>query len=172
MSGADVACDDALVAAGAIDRLRHLAEWSEWVPFGEATLSAPRSPGVYVVREGELGAVIYVGMAGERAGRTAQGKPKGLRGRLSVYASGKAAVSGLGEAAFDRALADAAWIRDRLAELERDGPQRTKVWARDALVRADLQVCWAVTVDKAAAKMLETEVLIALADQDLWNRAR
>lgn len=98
MSGARVACDDALVAAGAIDRLRHLAEWSEWVPFGEATLSAPRSPGVYVVREGGSGAVIYVGMAGERAGRTAQGKPKGLRGRLSVHASGKAAVSGLGEA--------------------------------------------------------------------------
>jgi hypothetical protein len=60
-------------------------------------------PGVYMARE-PGGSIVYVGRAAERAGG---GKPKGLRGRLSVYVSGKGLASGLGEAVLDRALADA-----------------------------------------------------------------
>ncbi|GHE88613.1 hypothetical protein GCM10017786_20770 [Amycolatopsis deserti] len=57
------------------------------------------------------GTIVYAGMAGERSGR-------GIRGRLAVYASGKGAVSGLGEAAFNRALANPVWACARLAALE------------------------------------------------------
>jgi len=60
--------------------------WSGWVPFAEAIIAAPRLPGVYRAREGSVGEVIYIGMAGERTGG---GKPQGIRGRLRVYASGK-----------------------------------------------------------------------------------
>jgi hypothetical protein len=43
-------------------------------------------------------------MAAERRGQ-------GIRGRLTVYRRGRAAVSGLGEAAMDRALRDPDWLR-------------------------------------------------------------
>ena len=69
-----------------------LADWSSWAPLIESVADAPTAPGVYMARERHSGQVVYVGMAGERSGR-------GLRGRLRVYLSGKAAVSGLGEAA-------------------------------------------------------------------------
>ena len=84
-----------------LEALDELANWSPWVPFAEALDVAPREPGVYVVREGRAGPIVYVGMAGERRG-------SGLRGRLRVYASGKALTSGLGEAVADRAFADPA----------------------------------------------------------------
>jgi hypothetical protein len=57
-----------------------------------------RLPGVYLARQGDHDDLVYVGMAGERRGQ-------GIKGRLIVYSRGKAAVSGLGEAALDRALA-------------------------------------------------------------------
>lgn len=69
-----------------------LANWSAWAPFVESVADAPTVAGVYMARERHSGQVVYVGMAGERGGR-------GLRGRLRVYLSGKAPVSGLGEAA-------------------------------------------------------------------------
>jgi hypothetical protein len=106
-----------------------------------------------------------VGMAGERAGG---GKPKGLRGRLSVYATGKGVVSGLGETAMDRALADVEWLRDRLAEAERG--QRAKEWGQAAMTRAKLQVRWTTSADRSAADALERRVLAALRDTRLWNR--
>src|SRR4051812_48519295 len=84
-----------------------LAAWSGWVPMTEAVAAAALTPGVYMAREGPAGPVVYVGMAGERRG-------KGIRGRLGVYNSGKGMVSGLGEAAMDRALADPACLRARL----------------------------------------------------------
>ena len=93
-----------------------IARWSPWVSFVDAVAHAPLSPDVYVARVDATGPVLYVGMAGARHGR-------GLRGRLRVYASGKAAVSGLGEAALNRALADPAWLQDRLAELEAGQPR-------------------------------------------------
>lgn len=83
---------------------------------------APLVPGVYMAREGTAGPIVYVGMAGERAGRTGTGTPKGLRGRLGVYASGKGLASGLGEAVMDRALADPGWLRERLTEVESGEP--------------------------------------------------
>ncbi|MGH8972782.1 MAG: hypothetical protein ACRD0C_06205 [Acidimicrobiia bacterium] len=115
-----------------------LADWSPWIPFSEALHSAPRLPGVYLAREGKTGPVVYVGMAGERAGTSGR-SPKGLRGRLAVYASGKALTSGLGEAVADRAFADAEWLRARIAEAERGEPRRAKEWGRAAFDRADLQ---------------------------------
>jgi hypothetical protein len=155
-----------------LSALDELATWSEWVPFGEALAAAPLVPGVYIAREGPTGPVVYVGMAGERAGRTGTGTPKGLRGRLSVYLSGKGLASGLGEAVMDRALADPVWLRQRLSEAEAGEPLRAKAWGRAAFERAQLHVRWTTTPDKASAAILEGQVLAALCDADLWNRRR
>jgi hypothetical protein len=104
-------------------------------------------------------------MAGERRGQ-------GIRGRLNVYSRGKGLVSGLGEAVMDRALADAGWLRERLAEVEQGRPMRAKAWGQAAIARANLHVCWAVTVDGRSASELERAVLFALESGELWNRAR
>lgn len=149
----------------ALQQLEQLAEWSEWVPSADALAQAPRQPGVYMAREGATGAVVYIGMAGERNG-------KGLRGRLAVYASGKALASGLGEAVFDRALTDAVWLRERLGEVDAGRPGRAKQWGRLAFQRADLQIRWAVTTDKTAAVALERTALDVLSGSALWNRLR
>ena len=149
--------------------VEEMAEWSPWVPSEEALQTAPLLPGVYMAREGADGPLVYVGMAGERAGG---GRPKGLRGRLSVYLTGKGVVSGLGEAAMDRALADPAWVRARLAELERGEPRRAKEWGRAALSRAGLQIRWTTVPSADAARALENRILAALADTGLWNRGK
>jgi hypothetical protein len=119
---------------------------------------------VYLAREGSDGPIVYVGMAGERRGQ-------GIRGRLNVYSRGKALVSGLGEAVMDRALADTGWLRERLAEVEQGRPMRAKAWGQAAIARANLHVCWAVTVDRRSASELEQAVLFALESGELWNRA-
>lgn len=95
-------------SAEATAAVEALADWSPCVPFDDAAKIAPTAPGVYIARQRAVGAPIYVGKAGPRD-RGGKDTPKGLRGRLSVYASGKAIASGLGEAVFDRGLADAAW---------------------------------------------------------------
>ncbi|WP_328634223.1 hypothetical protein [Streptomyces sp. NBC_00356] len=146
-----------------LDRdLSGMASWSDRVPMSGA--EAPRSPGVYLARQGTAGPVVYVGMAGERSGQ-------GLRGRLRRYASGKAIASGLGEAVFDRALADAGWLRERLMEVEAGQPMRATGWGKAALNWADLHVCWAVTENAEAARELEKAVL-ALDPGVWWNRSR
>jgi hypothetical protein len=147
------------------DVIASLAAWSPWLPFDDAAISAPRLPGVYLAREGADGGLAYVGMAGERRGQ-------GLRGRLTVYRRGKAAVSGLGEAVLDRALADPAFVQEHLDAVLAGQPTRAAVWAQDALRRADLHIRWAVTADRPAAVALERAVLDALAASPLWNRAR
>jgi hypothetical protein len=151
-----------VVHTGVVDGL---AAWSPWLPFGEAAADAPRLPGVYLARQGLSGGLVYVGMPGERRGQ-------GIRGRLTVYRRGKGAVSGLGEAVLDRALADADFVRERLNELARGRPKRAAAWAQDALAWADLHVRWAVTDDRSAAAVLERAVLDALQGVPLWNRAR
>lgn len=143
-----------------------LADWSPWRPFAEAAHVAPRRPGVYLVRQGS-GPIVYVGCAGERAGG---GRPKGLQGRLAVYASGKALTSGLGEAVADRALADPSFIEARLAEVSDGRPLRAKEWGRATVAWAELEVCWAETDDKAAALALEDACGARLTG--LWNRRR
>lgn len=154
-------------AAGAPTGMAGLAAWSPWVPFTEAVQSAPREPGVYLAREGDE--VLYVGMAGPRD-RGGKAAPKGLRGRLAFYGSGKALASGLGEAVFARAIADADWLRARLADVEAGHPGTLRDWGRAAFLRADLEVCWAVTADKAAATKLERRVIDLLRDRGLWNQ--
>ena len=141
-------------------------EWSQWVRFSDALTTAPRLPGVYRARTGRDGPVVYVGMAGERAGGR---RPQGLRGRLAVYASGKALASGLGEAVFDRALADVDWVQSRLDELCAGRTARAKHWGVAAFERADLYLSWTVTPDRAAAKLLE-HTTIAENRTSLWNR--
>lgn len=136
-------------------------EWSEWLPFADAVQTAPRLPGVYMVRRTIAPDVVYIGSAGERRGA-------GLRGRLRVYASGKGAVSGLGEAVLDRAVADADWLRARLAEVEAGHPRRVKEWARLSMEWAELEVCWTVAVDKASAEALERQLIVTRVG--LWNR--
>ncbi len=148
-----------------------LAQWSSWVPAATARATAPRLPGVYLAREGASGPLVYVGMAGERDGN-GRHAPRGLWGRLGVYSSGKGAVSGLGEAVFDRALADSDWLAVRLEEVRAGRPKRAKDWAAQALARADVHLCWAITTDGAAARALERAVLDAVADRTVWNRAR
>jgi hypothetical protein len=154
------------------DELASLASWSPWVAFEDALATAPTQPGVYMARDGATCEVVYVGMAGERRGRSENGKPRGLRGRLAVYASGKALASGLGEAVLDRALADAEWLRGRVTEVEEGHPTRAKGWGRMAFERSRLQVRWATAADRSSARSLELAVLSALADTELWNRAR
>lgn len=93
-------------------------------------------------------------------------------GDLTVYSRGRAAVSGLGEAAMDRALADADWLRARLTQVEDGTVWRTRDWATAALDRAELRVRWATTETGLQARLLERTVLDALASVALWNRAR
>ena len=139
-------------------------QWAPWLLFEEAAGIAPREPGVYVARERPTGQIVYIGMAGERRGQ-------GIRGRLRIYLTGKAAVSGLGEAALDRALADPAWL-DRMIERTRtEGPLRAKQWAQAALTRADLELTWTVSPDRTSAAIIEQR-LIAAATHQLWNRRR
>jgi hypothetical protein len=144
-----------------------LAEWSPWLPFEVAIDGAPREPGVYVLREPLSGVIRYVGMAGERAGG---GRPQGLRGRLAVYRNGKGAVSGFGEAALDRALADPDWVAQQLLLLHERGPRRTQEWARDAVLRLGLEVSWSVCADRSDALYLERQVLALVGTSELWNR--
>jgi hypothetical protein len=56
-------------------------------------------PDFNLARRGQAGDLVHVGMAGERRGQ-------GLRGTLTVYRRGKAAVSGLGKAVLDRGFPD------------------------------------------------------------------
>ena len=118
-----------------------------------------------MAREGVTGPVVYVGKAGERRGQ-------GIRGRLRVYSSGKAMVSGLGEAVTDRALADPDWLATRLTEARAGTPLRATLWARAALERVDLHVRWATCADGATAAVLERAILNTFREHDLWNRAR
>jgi len=142
-------------------------EWSDWIPFSDALSLAPRVPGVYMAREGDAGEIVYIGMAGERSGG---GKPQGIRGRLAIYASGKGLASGLGEAVFDRALADPEWVKARVVELDTTGPRRAKQWGIEAFARSDLHIRWTTTEDKAAAAALEDR-LVRGAGGTLWNKA-
>ena len=154
----DVTGDDGLLVLAGL-------AWSPWRPLEAAAAhEATTQPGVYVARsEGE---VVYVGMAGDRRG-------KGVRGRASVYARGRGAVSGLGEAALDRALDDPAWLADRLAKiLNTDVTYRTKDWAKEALRRANIEVCSGGSSYADTALAWEARVLLMLEDEVLWNRAR
>ncbi len=144
-----------------------LASWSPWEPLETALPFAPREPGVYLLREPGTGVIRYAGMAGERAG---SGRPQGLYGRLTVYRTGKGAVSGFGEAALDRALADPDWVERQLTDLRTRGARRAKEWARDAVARLAPEVSWAVRPDRADAKYLEDQVLLVLRPCGIWNR--
>lgn len=143
------------------------ADWSPWSPFLTGQTSAPRLPGVYLFREPGSQVIRYAGMAGERAG---SGRPMGLHGRLSVYRTGKGAVSGFGEAALDRALADPHWIGVQLDRLENEGPRRAKEWAADAILRLSPEVSWTIVTDGPSAKVLEGELVPLLRPHGLWNR--
>lgn len=81
-------------------------------------------------------------------------------------------VSGFGEAALDRALADPDWLAGRLDDLNINGPRRTKDWAIAALARVPFDVCWSAAESAGHARDCEAGVLEELEDLDLWNRAR
>jgi hypothetical protein len=151
--------------ADEFDWLALLATWSAWLPFARAVTLAPKTPGVYLARQGMAGGLVYVGKSGER-------KRMGLRGALLILAQGQAATSGLGEAALDRALADRDWVHDRLVEIDAGRPRRATAWAREAIRRADLYLCWHGTGSEPEATRLERAVLAEVADRQLWNRGR
>lgn len=143
------------------------ANWAPWRPFQAAIADAPRLPGVYLLREPATQLIRYVGMAGERVGG---GRAQGLRGRLTVYQSGKGAVSGFGEAALDSAFADTEWVEQQLERLRTAGPQRAKQWAAAAISRLAPEISWATTADRTTARLLEDEVVALLRQHDIWNR--
>lgn len=135
--------------------------WSRWWPLREATACAPQGPGVYVARTGSQGPVVYVGAA-----------DKCLQETFLVDMSGDAAASGLGTAALNHALADAAWLQSRATEVEKGRAAPLQGWVRAALDRADVQVCWAEALDGTSTRALEERVIAALAPVgSLWNRA-
>lgn len=157
--------DDALRRA--YGEVEELAEWSEWAPFDVGVRVAPREPGVYLFRDAGTGLILYAGRAGERAG---SGRRQGLWGRLSAYRTGHGAVSGFGEAALDRALADPDWVERQLHTLRTHGPRRAKDWARDAVARLAPDISWAVASDAADATFLEDRVVPLLRPHGVGNR--
>ncbi len=147
--------------------VRDLAGWSDWAQFVDAVPEAPREPGVYLFRDADTGVIRHAGMAGERAG---SGRPQGLRGRLVVYRSGTGAISGFGEAALDQALADPTWVASQFERTRRDGSRRAREWARDAVLRLALDVCWAVCADRDDARRLQDQVMLRLRPLGVGDR--
>jgi hypothetical protein len=111
------------------------------------------------------GELVYVGRAAERSG-------KGVRERLRIYVTGRAPHSGLGNLALERAFADVDWLRERLARVEAGEHMTVQVWARDAVLWADLEFSVATTSDGRAAEALEYATIRALNAHALWNRRR
>ncbi|WP_181445859.1 hypothetical protein [Cryobacterium soli] len=148
--------DDAYIAVD------DLAAWSDWAPFATAAPIAPLTPGVYQMRTRD-GVIVYVGMAGERKG-------KGIRGRLSIYRRGKGAVSGFGEAALDRALADATFVEEHLDAVRAGHPTRVSDWAQDAIRWLDVEIRWAECATQASALALESDAIERLKAYSIWNR--
>ncbi|WP_233206252.1 hypothetical protein [Cryobacterium sp. N19] len=139
-----------------------LADWSDWASFATAAPVAPLTPGVYQMRTRD-GVIVYVGMAGERKGQ-------GIRGRLSIYRLGKGAVSGFGEAALDRALADATFVEEHLDAVHAGQPTRASVWAQDAIRLLDVELRWAECATQGRALALESAAVEILKTHAIWNR--
>lgn len=155
---------DAVSAESLPVEVARLAAWSDWWPFtSDAVRSAPTTPGVYLFRQSSD--LVYVGRAGERSG-------KGVRGRLTIYVSGRAPHSGLGNLALERALQDPVWLQARMREVEAGTPKTVQDWALLAVRRAELEVCWASVLDAPQSVQLERAVLYALRSTSLWNRLR
>ena len=138
-----------------------LADWSLWLPFVEAPAAASRLPGVYIAKD----SAARVRGHGRRASRS---RHPGQAHRLSPR-SRRSLWIGRGR---DRALRDPDWLRARLQAVEKGADWRARDWATAALERAELKLRWATTATGDAARQLERAVLDALADIDLWNRAR
>ena len=151
----DVSVDDVVDDAGLLQLGGHT--WDPWVSLQDAAAHATTSPGVYVARVDNQ--IVYVGMAGERRGQ-------GVRGRLRVYARGRGAVSGPGEAALDRALADPEWVQDRLNQLRDRGPTRAKDWAAAAMNHSPLELTWTDAPTTDEARTWEREILTELEDSE------
>ncbi|KQS08426.1 hypothetical protein ASG04_14525 [Curtobacterium sp. Leaf183] len=113
--------------------------------------------------------IVYVGMAGERAGSGSR-KPEGMRGRLSRHTSGKAAASGFGEAALDRALADVGFVSQQLIALTEGQPRRVTRWAKDAIEWHNVELRWTTCAGGFAARQLESQIILLLRPHGLWNR--
>jgi hypothetical protein len=72
---------DPVLHTARVTSVESMAARSSRRPFAVAAATAPRSPGVYLARQGEAGDLVYVGMAGER-------REQGLRGRLDRVSLG------------------------------------------------------------------------------------
>lgn len=145
-----------------------LARWTPWVDFESGAKVIDRLPGVYMMRTGD-GRIVYTGMAGERAGTSGR-RPMGMFGRLSRYTSGKAAASGFGEAALDRALADPRFVEHQLIALREEGPRRVTRWSQDAIAWFSVELRWTVCEDARSARRLEEHVVSVLRGHGVWNR--
>ena len=94
-----------------------------------------------------------------------------LRGR-TIYVSGRAPHSGLGNLTLERALQDLDWLSIRLGELEAGDRRTVQEWSVLAVQRAQLDVCWSSNSAAGDAVAIERAVLDALRDEALWNRLR
>jgi hypothetical protein len=86
--------------------------------------------------------------------------------------SGPVGVAGVQLNLLDPALADPAFLQAHLDAVLAGQPKRAAAWAQDALRRADLRICWAVTADRSSTVALERAVLDALSSSPLWNGGR
>lgn len=142
--------------------------WTDWLPLPHAANAASRRPGVYQARLGDDGPVVYIGMAALRSGR-------GVAGRLAKYAGGTAPHSGLGRYALTVAMADPAFLRARLAEVQGGRPADVFTWSRLAHDHLALRVRSAGMADvddKTAvdqAKAVEKTLMGAADWTSLWN---
>lgn len=89
-----------------------------------------------------------------------------------MYARGRGAVSGLWEAALDRALADSLFVRQRAVSAREWQAERAKDWARAALAWANVRACCTERSTKADAIVLEDELVALLEAHDLGTRKR
>jgi len=143
------------------DALDALASWTAWLPLDVVRAEvSPRRPGVYVARYADTGHIFYVGEAHQR----------GVRERLDEYRLGND-LNGLGAVLADLALADAEFVRERLADIESGNPRTAVQWMKLAMERRNIQFSVSETEDGPSAQLLESRVLDAIPNEHLLNKA-
>ncbi len=141
--------------------LGQLATWTSWLPMNDVRMQInPGNPGVYVARYADSGHIFYVGESHRR----------GVRDRLDEYRLGYD-LNGLGAVLADLAFADAAFVRERLNEIESGSPKTAVQWMKAAMTRQAIEFSVTETADGPSAQALEVRVLAAIPCEHLLNKA-
>ena len=133
----------------------HGFPWASYVP-----RSAHAGQGYMSPRYADTGHIFYVGEAHQR----------GVRARLDEYRLGND-LNGLGAVLADLALADAEFVRERLADIESGSPRTAVQWMKLAMERRNIQFSVSETEDGPSAQLLESRVLDAIPNERLLNKA-